>query len=517
MHLDSKTFNPLSNLPFDLFLHLMPSPLKVYNTLTAQLESFDPINPPFVGLYLCGPTVYGYPHLGHTRGPIVFDVIHRYLAHLGYKVRFVRNITDVGHLVNDADEGEDKIAKRAKVEQLEPMEIAQHYTDAYHFCIDKLNVKRPSIEPRASGHIIEQIEMIKQIIDNGFAYEANGSVYFDVLKYAKTNDYGKLSGRILEDLLAGAGEARRELEGQEEKKNPNDFALWKKASEEHIMQWPSPWGQGFPGWHIECSAMSAKYLGKTFDIHGGGMDLLFPHHESEIAQSTACNHTNPAKYWIHHNMVTINGQKMAKSLNNGVMITELFDGSHPLLEQAYSPMTLKFFILQAHYRSTLDFSNDALKASEKGFQRLMNAVNLVNTLKPGNSSDFDVTALKENTYNALNDDFNTPIAIANLFEAAGWINKINDGKANISAADLEVLKSFMNAFVFDVLGLVDEQKEMGTNLVDPLMQLLITMRNEAKAEKDYKKSDDIRNKLLQAGFELKDGKEGTTYTINLKP
>ncbi|MFM9944854.1 MAG: cysteine--tRNA ligase [Bacteroidia bacterium] len=492
----------------------MPSQLKVYNTLSGHLEYFEPINQPFVGLYLCGPTVYGYPHLGHARGPIVFDVIHRYLIYLGYKVRFVRNITDVGHLVNDADEGEDKIAKRAKVEQLEPMEIAQHYTDSYHYCIDKLNVKRPSIEPRASGHIIEQIEMIKHIIENGFAYEVNGSVYFDVLKYAENHDYGKLSGRILEDLMAGAGEARRELEGQEEKKNPNDFALWKNASEEHIMQWPSPWGQGFPGWHIECSAMSAKYLGKIFDIHGGGMDLLFPHHESEIAQSTACHSSNPAKYWIHHNMVTINGQKMAKSLNNGVMITELFEGKHPLLEQAYSPMTLKFFILQAHYRSTLDFSNDALKAAEKGLQRLMNAVALVQNLKPGETSTMDVNTLKENVLVALNEDFNTPIAMAQLFEAANWINKINDGIAHISDMDLEILKSFINTIVYDVLGLTNEQNNEATHLIDPLVQILITMRNEAKTEKDFKKADEIRDKLLQAGFEIKDGKAGTAYTIN---
>jgi len=492
----------------------MPTPLKVHNTLSGQIEAFVPINHPFVGLYLCGPTVYGYPHLGHSRGPIVFDIIHRYLLHLGYKVRFVRNITDVGHLVNDADEGEDKIAKRALIEQLEPMEIAQHYTDAYHFGIDKLNVKRPSIEPRASGHIIEQIEMIRQIIDNGFAYEANGSVYFDVLKYAETNDYGKLSGRILEDLLAGAGEARRELEGQDEKKNPNDFALWKNASPEHIMHWPSPWGEGFPGWHIECSAMSAKYLGKVFDIHGGGMDLLFPHHESEIAQSTACNKANPAKYWIHHNMVTINGQKMAKSLNNGVMLTELFDGTHTLLEQAYSPMTLRFFIRQAHYRGTLDFSNDALKAAEKGMQRLMNAVGLLKSLKAGDTSDINVEQTKENIYNALNDDFNTPIAIAHLFEAATWINKINDGKASITASDLESLNAFINTIVFDVLGLINEDNDNTENRIDPLIQILIEMRNEAKADKDYKKADDIRNKLMGAGFEIKDGKEGTTWSIN---
>jgi len=492
----------------------MPSQLKIYNTLSGKIENFQPINPPFVGLYLCGPTVYGYPHLGHTRGPIVFDVIHRYLIHLGYKVRFVRNITDVGHLVNDADEGEDKIAKRAKIEQLEPMEIAQHYTDAYHDSIYQLNVLRPSIEPRASGHIIEQIEMIQIIIDNGYAYEANGSVYFDVLKYAQTHDYGKLSGRILEDLLAGAGEARRELEGQEEKLNSNDFALWKKASEEHIMQWPSPWGQGFPGWHIECSAMSAKYLGNTFDIHGGGMDLLFPHHESEIAQSTACNHSNPAKYWIHHNMITINNQKMAKSLDNGVLITELFKGTHPLLEQAFSPMTLKFFVLQAHYRGTLDFSNEALRAAEKGLQRLMNAVGLMPTLNSCNTSDFDVNVLKENIYNALNEDFNTPIAIAQLFEAASWINKMNDGKATLNASDLDDLRTLINTIVFDVLGLKDEQQNAHEDHIDPLIQILLDMRNEAKAEKDFKKADDIRNKLLEAGFEIKDGKEGTTYSIN---
>ncbi len=492
----------------------MSAQLKVYNTLSGEIENFEPIKAPFVGLYLCGPTVYGYPHLGHARGPVVFDVIHRYLIHLGYKVRFVRNITDVGHLVNDADEGEDKIAKRAKIEQLEPMEIAQHYTDAYHHCIDLLNVKRPSIEPRASGHIIEQIEMIEEIIKNGFAYEVNGSVYFDVLKYAETNDYGKLSGRILEDLVAGAGEARRGLEGQEEKRNANDFALWKNASAEHIMQWPSPWGQGFPGWHIECSAMSSKYLGKVFDIHGGGMDLLFPHHESEIAQSTACNHANPAKYWMHHNMITINSQKMAKSLNNGVLITELFDGSHELLDQAYSPMTLKFFILQAHYRGTLDFSNEALKAAEKGLHRLMNAVELLEKLNAGTQSDFNVSELKQKIYDALNEDFNTPIAIAHLFEAASWINKINDGTASLNAQDLEKLKELVIGILFNVLGLQNERIAVGKSQIDDLMQIVLTMRNEAKINKDYQKADTIRQQLLAAGFEIKDGKEGTTYTIN---
>ncbi len=491
----------------------MATPLKIYNTLSQQLEVFEPIKPPMVGLYLCGPTVYGYPHLGHSRGPIVFDVMHRYLLYLGYKVRFVRNITDVGHLVNDADEGEDKIAKKAKTEQVEPMEIAQHYTDAYHWCIDKLNVKRPSIEPRASGHIIEQIEMIEQIINNGMAYEVNGSVYFDVLKYAETNDYGKLSGRILEDLLAGAGEVRRELEGQDEKKNPNDFALWKKASVEHIMQWSSPWGKGFPGWHIECSAMSAKYLGKAFDIHGGGMDLLFPHHESEIAQSKACNHTQPAKYWVHHNMVTINSQKMAKSLDNGILLSELFEGKHALLEQAYSPMTLRFFILQAHYRGTLDFSNDALKAAEKGLARLMKAMELLPLLKSSSASDVKVSELQESIFAALNDDFSTPVVIAHLFEAASWINKINDGKAGITADELATLQKFLPEIVFDILGLQNENSGDTGKYLDPLIGILLDMRNGAKAENNFQKADEIRQKLLEAGFEIKDGKDGTSYNI----
>lgn len=491
----------------------MESQLKIYNTLSGKNELFKPVNHPFVGLYLCGPTVYGYPHLGHSRGPVVFDVVIRYLRHLGYKVRFVRNITDVGHLLNDADEGEDKIAKRAKLEQLEPMEIAQHYADAYHEQINKLNVIKPSIEPRASGHIIEQIEMIQQIIDAGYAYIANSSVYFDVKKYAGKFNYGQLSGRVLEDLIAGAGEARRELEGQEEKRNPNDFALWKKASEEHIMQWNSPWGIGFPGWHIECSAMSAKYLGKTFDIHGGGMDLLFPHHESEIAQSTVCHNIQPANYWMHHNMVTINGQKMAKSLNNGILLDELFSGKHQLLEKAYSPITLKFFILQAHYRSTLDFSNDALKASEKGLQRLFNSIDLLNKLKTSSKSDFDINVLQNNVYEALNDDFNTPIAIAHLFEAANIINKINDEHASIDEKNLNNLKSLVNTMVYDILGLKNDIDKNSIQYIEPLLKIIIEMRNEAKQQKDYKKSDEIREKLLNAGFEIKDGKNGTTYSI----
>ncbi|MCC6721400.1 MAG: cysteine--tRNA ligase [Bacteroidia bacterium] len=486
--------------------------LKIYNTNTGKKENFNPINTPFVGMYLCGPTVYGHPHLGHSRGPVVFDVIIRYLKHIGYKVRFVRNITDVGHLLNDADEGEDKIGRKAKLEQLEPMEIAQYYSDSYHEQINKLNVIKPSIEPRASGHIIEQIEMILKIINSGYGYVVNGSVYFDVIKYSENYNYGKLSGRILEDLIAGAGESRRELEGQEEKRNPNDFALWKRASEEHIMQWNSPWGLGFPGWHIECSAMSAKYLGKTFDIHGGGMDLLFPHHESEIAQSTVCHNTQPANYWIHHNMVTINGQKMAKSLNNGILLSELFTGNHHLLEKAYSPITLKFFILQAHYRSTLDFSNDALKAAEKGLKRLFNTLDLLNKLKATEKSDFDFNLLKNSIYDALNDDFNTPIAIAQLFEIANIINKINDGFTTISNTDLSEMKIFVNTIIYDILGLKNDNHD-SSEYIEPLINIIIDLRNEAKLQKDYKKSDELRDKLLNAGFEIKDGKNETTYSI----
>lgn len=487
------------------------SALRLYDTYKREIRAFEPINPPFVGIYVCGPTVYGHPHLGHARGPVVFDVLNRYLQHLNFKVRFVRNITDVGHLVNDADEGDDKIAKKARLEQLEPMEIAQFYSDSYHKMLNSLNVFPASIEPRASGHIIEQIEMIQSIIDNGFAYESNGSVYFDVIGYSKTNNYGKLSGRVLEDLIAGAGNEARELEGQDEKRNANDFALWKKAGVEHIMQWSSPWGKGFPGWHIECSAMSKKYLGETFDIHGGGMDLLFPHHESEIAQSVACGGKQPANYWMHHNMITVNSQKMAKSLNNGISIDEFFSGNHALLEKAYSPMTLKFFILQAHYRGTLDFSNDALKAAEKGLNRLLQASETLKLLKTGNSSEVDITSLCNKCYAALNEDLNTPILIATLFDLVSLINTIANGNIQISPSDLEILQKNYNTFVFDILGLKVEKSEKSEK-TDGLMQMLIEMRNEAKASKNYALSDQIRNKLTEIGFELKDGKEGTTYS-----
>jgi len=489
------------------------TPLKIYDTYSRETRPFEPINAPFVGIYVCGPTVYGHPHLGHARGPVVFDVLHRFLVHKGYKVRFVRNVTDVGHLVNDADEGEDKIAKKAKVEQLEPMEIAQFYTDSYHHMLHAMNVRPASIEPRASGHIIEQIEMIKSIIDKGYAYESKGSVYFDVLSYSKSHDYGKLSGRVIEDLIAGAGNEARDLEGQEEKKNANDFALWKKAGPEHIMQWPSPWSNGFPGWHIECSAMSRKYLGDTFDIHGGGMDLLFPHHESEIAQSMACTGHQPARYWMHHNMITVNGQKMAKSLNNGISIEEFFSGNHHLLEKAYTPMTLKFFILQAHYRGTLDFSNSALQASEKGLNRLLTAEETLKTIKVSNSSDIQMNDITQKLENALNEDLNTPILIAELFDVVTKINQMASGQLQINAEDLKALQVLYTTYVFDILGLKKES-EASSEKIEGVMQLLIDLRNEAKADKNYALSDTIRKKLSEIGIELKDGKEGTSFSIN---
>lgn len=486
--------------------------LRIYDTYKRETVIFEPLKHPFVGIYVCGPTVYGHPHLGHARGPIVFDVLHRYLTHLGYKVRFVRNVTDVGHLINDADEGEDKIAKKARVEQLEPMEIAQFYTDSYHSMLQALNVKPASIEPRASGHIIEQIEMISTIIEKGYAYVSNGSVYFDVIGYSKDHDYGKLSGRVIEDLIAGAGNDARELEGQEEKRNPNDFALWKKAGPEHIMQWPSPWSNGFPGWHIECSAMSKKYLGETFDIHGGGMDLLFPHHESEIAQSMACTGHQPARFWMHHNMITVNGQKMAKSLNNGISIDEFFSGNHTLLEKAYTPMTLRFFILQAQYRGTLDFSNTALQASEKGLNRLLNAFDTLNGIIPSDQNDIDTQSLKSNLEEALNDDLNTPILIAELFDMVSKINLLASGQLKISESELSELKQLYSTYVFDILGLKKESEDESGKLKE-LMSIIIELRNEAKVSKNYAMSDNIRNRLSEIGIELKDGKEGTSFSV----
>lgn len=490
----------------------MASQLHIYNTLTKQTEEFKPIEPPFVGMYLCGPTVYGDPHLGHSRGAVMMDVLFRYLTHSEYKVRYVRNITDVGHLLNDADEGEDKIGKIAKANKVEPMEVAQQYTNAYHHALQQMNVLPPSIEPRASGHIIEQIEMVTEIIENGFAYESNGSVYFDVLKYAETNDYGRLSGRKIEDLIAGAGEERRSLEGQEEKKNPNDFALWKKATPEHIMKWNSPWSEGFPGWHIECSAMGDKYLGKQFDIHAGGMDLLFPHHESEIAQSHSCGRSTP-RYWMHNNMITINGQKMAKRLNNGVLIQELFSGDHHLLEQAYTPMTLRFFLLQAHYRSTLDFSNDALQAAEKGYKRLMNASAKSENLPTADNSDMNVAEWSEKLYAQMNEDMATPQVIASLFEAAKWINEIDAKNLKINNSDKSLLHTTFHTFTFQILGLVSE--DAGNNeALDGVMNMVLDIRKSAKENKDWPTADKIRDGLKEAGVEVMDGKEGSTYKLN---
>lgn len=484
----------------------MDTQLQVYNTLTRQKEVFKPINPPLVGMYVCGPTVYSDVHLGNCRTFVSFDLIYRYLKHLGYKVRYVRNITDAGHLEGDRDEGDDKFTKKAKLEQLEPMEIVQKYTLGFHDMMRLLNTLPPSIEPTATGHITEQIEMVKQILDSGFAYEVNGTVYFDVEKYAESNNYTILTNRQLEEMLANT----RELGGQDEKKGRLDFALWIKAKPEHLMRWPSPWGWGFPGWHIECSAMSKKYLGDTFDIHGGGMDLAATHHTNEIAQSQACNHSQPANYWMHTNMLTVNGTRMSKSAGNGFLPGELFTGNHPLLKRAYSPMTVRFFMLQAHYRSTLDFSNEALEASDKGFKRLMNAVALLDKLKPSAVSEVDITALKERAYAAMNDDFNSPVLIAELFEAVRIINSVYDNKLKLKKEDIDALVQLVNSFVFEVLGLnYDDQQ---SDDLGGLMDLLIQIRTEAKQNQDYATSDKIRMALDSLGIQLKDSKEGTTWT-----
>ncbi len=488
----------------------MENNLFVYNTLSRKKELFEPLNPPLVGMYVCGPTVYGDAHLGHARPAITFDLVFRYLQHLGYKVRYIRNITDVGHLENDADEGEDKIAKKARLEQLEPMEVAQYFSDRYHDNMDALNVKHPSIEPRASGHIIEQMELVQKILDAGYAYEANGSVYFDVEKYNKTYHYGKLSGRVLEDLMANT----RELEGQDEKRNSFDFALWKKAQPEHIMRWHSPWSEGFPGWHLECSAMSARYLGERFDIHGGGMDLLFPHHESEIAQSQAANGIEPVKYWLHNNMITINGQKMGKSLGNFIKLDEFFKGSNASLTQAYSPMTIRFFILQAHYRSPLDFSNEALQAAEKGLKRLLQGMETLQKLQPSATSTSDISQLQSKCYEAMNDDFNSPILIANLFEGVRIINSVNDKKESITAEDLALLKKLFADFVTDILGLINETSSGEQNkLIDELMDVILLLRQNARANKDFGTSDKIRDELAKISISVKDTKEGAVWNM----
>jgi cysteinyl-tRNA synthetase len=487
----------------------MDTKLYIYNTLTRKKEAFDPINPPHVGMYVCGPTVYGDAHLGHARPGVNFDLLFRYLMHLGYKVRYVRNITDVGHLENDADEGEDKIAKKARIEQLEPMEIAQYYTNRYHENMEALNTLKPSIEPHASGHIIEQIELAKQILNQGFAYISNGSVYFDVEKYNETYPYGKLSGRILEDLYSNT----RELDGQSEKRNPYDFALWKKASPEHIMHWPSPWSEGFPGWHAECSAMGMKYLGETFDIHGGGMDLLFPHHECEIAQSTAAIGKESVKYWIHNNMITINGQKMGKSLGNFITLEELFTGNHKILEQAYSPMTIRFFILQAHYRSTLDFSNEALQAAEKGLNRLMKGIAQINKIKHNENSTVIVDKIDVKCTEAMNDDLNSPIVIAHLFDGLKTINALAEGKETINKTDLEALRNTYLKWTYDILGLKQETESNNNELLNNLVDTILNIRLEAKAAKDFSTSDKIRDKLKELGIIVKDKKDGFEWEL----
>ncbi len=489
----------------------MDNNLVLYNSLSRKKEPFKPIHPPFAGIYVCGPTVYSDPHLGHARPAVIFDLLYRYLMHLGYKVRYIRNITDVGHLENDADEGEDKIEKRAKLEHLEPMEVVQKYINSFLKCMEELNTLHPSIEPRASGHVIEQIEFIKELLKSGYAYEKNGSVYFDVLKYNKKYNYGKLSGRVLEELQANT----RILEGQDEKMNPFDFALWKKATPEHLMRWPSPWSDGFPGWHLECSVMSTKYLGEVFDIHGGGMDLQFPHHECEIAQSTAATGKEPVKYWIHNNMITINGQKMARSLGNFITLEQLFKGDHQMLDQAYSPMTVRFFLLQAHYRNTVDFSNEALKAAEKGLQKLMKASETLCKLKPALSSSADLTALRKSCYEAMDDDLNTPALISLLFEAVRYINSANDGTEKLTSSDIDVLKEIFSTFVFDILGLVDESKPKGNEkLTGDLMEIIINLRQDAKDRKEWEASDKIRADLKNIGIILKDQKEGVEWEID---
>jgi cysteinyl-tRNA synthetase len=486
----------------------MQNSLTIYNSLSRQKELFEPLHPPFVGLYVCGPTVYSDAHLGHARPNITFDLLYRYLMHLGYKVRYVRNITDVGHLENDADEGEDKIEKTARLEHLEPMEVVQHYMNTFHRNMDQLNTLKPSIEPRASGHIIEQQEFIKHLIKNGYAYEVNGSVYFDVMKYSKKHNYGKLSGRVLEELQTNT----RELEGQDEKHSSFDFALWKKASPEHLMKWSSEWSEGYPGWHLECSVMGIKYLGEVFDIHGGGMDLQFPHHECEIAQSTAALGKESVRYWMHNNMITINGQKMARSLGNFITLDQLFSGEHPALDQAYSPMTVRFFILQAHYRSTVDFSNEALKAAEKGFQRLMKAVETLKKLKPSDRSTVDINELSGRCYEALDDDLNSPVLLSHLFEGVKYINSVSDGTEKLDSSDQESLKKLFNTFVFDILGLKDESEgSADEKLTDDLIKIIVDLRQDAKSNRDFATSDRIRQELKKAGVVLKDLKDGVSW------
>ncbi|HQC04905.1 MAG TPA: cysteine--tRNA ligase [Paludibacteraceae bacterium] len=487
----------------------MENKLFIYNTLTRKKEEFKPLHAPHVGMYVCGPTVYGDAHLGHARPAITFDILFRYLTHLGYKVRYVRNITDVGHLEHDSDDGEDKIAKKARLEKLEPMEVVQYYTLRYHKAMEKLNVLPPSIEPHASGHIIEQIEFVKKILDAGYAYESEGSVYFDVEKYNKEYHYGKLSGRNIDELL----ETTRELDGQTEKRRSVDFALWKKAAPEHIMHWSSPWSEGFPGWHLECSAMGTKYLGEKFDIHGGGMDLMFPHHECEIAQSCAALGHDTVNYWMHNNMITINGQKMGKSLGNFITLDEFFTGSHKLLTQSYSPMTIRFFILQAHYRSTVDFSNEALIASEKGLARLMETYERLQKIQANTTSTVEINDLRNKCEAAMCDDLNTPIVISHLFDASKAINTVHDGKGTLSAADLAELKEVFHLFIEDILGLRTEVESTSNDAYKKAIDLLLNIRMQAKQNKDWATSDKIRNELTALGFTIKDTKDGFEWSL----
>ncbi|MBP6039945.1 MAG: cysteine--tRNA ligase [Flavobacterium sp.] len=484
--------------------------LKIYNSLSGEKEVFTPIHEGNVGMYVCGPTVYSNVHLGNLRTFMSFDVIFRYFQHLDYKVRYVRNITDVGHIVDDVDEGEDKIAKKARLEQLEPMEVVQRYTVDFHEILSAFNFLPPSIEPTATGHIIEQIEIIKKIIETGIGYEANGSVYFDVVKFNETNHYGRLSGRNIEDMLANT----RDLDGQSDKRNPQDFALWKKAEPQHIMRWPSPWSDGFPGWHLECTAMSTKYLGNHFDIHGGGMDLKFPHHECEIAQNEACTGQTPVNYWLHANMLTLNGKKMAKSTGNNILPREILTGENTILSKAFSASVTRFFMLQAHYRSILDFSDDAIVAAEKGYKRLMEAMSSLESIPAATQSTLNIAEWKQLCYDAMNDDFNTPILIAQLFEGVRFVNVLKEGKETLTAEDLKTFASVMNAFVFDVLGLEDEKVGDGNNdKLEGTVNMLIEMRKQARENKNFALSDQIRDQLLALGIQLKDGKEGTTFSL----
>ncbi|MBC7525635.1 MAG: cysteine--tRNA ligase [Flavobacterium sp.] len=483
--------------------------LKIYNSLSGEKEIFKPFHEGNVGMYVCGPTVYSNVHLGNVRTFLSFDVIFRYFIHLGYKTRYVRNITDVGHIVDDVDDGEDKIAKKARLEELEPMEIVQKYTVDFHTILEKFNFLPPSIEPTATGHIIEQIEIVKQIIANGFGYEANGSVYFDVVKYNENHNYGILSGRNIEDMLANT----RDTEGQSDKRNSQDFALWKKAEPEHIMRWPSPWGLGFPGWHLECTAMSTKYLGETFDIHGGGMDLKFPHHECEIAQNEASSGKTPVHFWMHANMLTLNGKKMSKSTGNNILPGEIFTGDSPFLSKGFSPNVARFFMLQAHYRSVLDFSDEAILAAEKGFNRLMEGLKLISEIEVNTTSTLDIISWRKNCYEAMNDDFNSPILIANLFEGIRFVNVLNDKRETITVTDLTILETTLNQFIYDVLGISkDANSNQSTDKLEGVVNVLIEMRNEARANKNWALSDQIRDKLAVLGIQLKDGKEGTGFT-----